>query len=95
MKTGDLDLEALDKNYLCVIRLKHQNRGLLFQVTLRPDKVHDGLIRLGETLNDEANGWQLPELVEVLSIIGVAVENEGKWSCRPILEVVDGSASTA
>ena len=88
MKTGQLDLQDLDRNYLCVVQLKHQQPGVIHQVTLRPDKIHDGFIRLGETVDDEANGWQYPENIEVLSIIGVAVENEGKWSCRPMLEVV-------
>lgn len=95
MKTGPLDLKDLDCNYFCIIRLNHTDApGIIRQVTLRPDKVHDGLIRLGETPQDEANGWQYPFNVEVISIIGRAVYkggdegNPSNWSCRPMLEVV-------
>ena len=97
MKSGPLDLKDLDSNYFCIIRLNHTDTpGILRQVTLRPDKVHDGLIRLGETPQDEANGWQYPFNIEVLSIIGKAVYKDGaggegnptNWSCRPMLEVV-------
>ena len=88
MKTGPLNLDELDRNYLCIVELATQPQGVLLQATLRPDKIHDGLIRLGETQDDEARCWIRPEHVVIVSILGVAVENEGKWSCRPMLEVV-------
>ena len=88
MKIGQLSLKELDRDYLCIIQIKHDPGGALRQVTLREDKVHDGLIRLGETPNDEANGWQYPEHIEVISILGVAIQKDGKWECRPHLEVV-------
>lgn len=95
MKTGPLHLRDLDRNYLVVVQLKTQPPGALQQVTLRPDKIHDGLIRLGETPDDEARCWIDPANVIVEAIIGVAVENEGKWSCRPMLEVVPVSEEEA
>lgn len=67
--------------------------GVIHQVTLRPDKIHDGFIRLGETPNDEIFGWQSPENIQVLAVLGVAEQNEkGEWGCRPILEVVNEAA---
>lgn len=42
----------------------------LQQVTLRPDKVIDGLIRLGETRGDEARCWIAAEHVSVVKILG-------------------------
>ena len=93
MKIGQLDLQSLDRNYLCIVELATQPRGALMQVTLRADKIHDGLIRLGETPDDEARCWIRPEHVLVVSILGVAVENEGKWSCRPMLEVLMSEAA--
>jgi hypothetical protein len=95
MKTGPLHLQDLDRNYLVVVQLKTQPPGALQQVTLRPDKIHDGLIRLGETPDDEARCWIAPENVIVEAIIGVAVENDGKWSCRPMLEVVTADEAYA
>lgn len=99
MKIGPLHLQDLDRNYLCIVQIKHDLGGALRQVTLRPEKIHDGLIRLGETVLDEANGWMYPESIEVISIIGIAVYKEVKgavggemhpenWTWRPHLEVV-------
>ena len=88
MKIGPFHLQDLDRDYICIIQIKHDPGGALRQATLRLDKVHDGLIRLGETPNDEANGWQYPEHIEVISILGVAVQKDGKWEARPYLEVV-------
>lgn len=45
------------------------------------------MIRLGETPGDELNGWNYPQNIEILAVLGEAVEKEpGKWECRPILE---------
>lgn len=92
LKAGLLDLEALDRHYVCIVELATQPKGVLLQVTLRFDKVHDGLIRLGETPDDEARCWIRPQHVNVVAILGVAVETNGKWSCKPALEVVKESA---
>ena len=92
MKPGPLKIEDLDRNYLCIVQSKTQMPGVIHQVTLRPDKVHDGFLRLGDTPHDELNGWVYPQNLNVLSIIGVAVETNGAWSCRPILEVVNEAA---
>lgn len=93
MNLGLLNLEDLDRDYLCIIHLVFDLPPILRQVTLRRDQIHDGLIRLGATPDDEANGWQYPETIEVKAILGVAVQNEGKWSCRPMLEVVKDSVA--
>ncbi len=57
----------------------------LQQVVLRPDKISpQGLIRLGETPGDEANCWTRPEHVNVIEILGEAVQDaSGKWNVRP------------
>lgn len=94
MKPGPLDLKALDKPYVCVIQLATQPKGVIHQVTLRPDKVKstgkratDAVIRLGETPQDEANGWVSPAHIHVLVVLGTAKEVEGKWQAEPIHHV--------
>ncbi|MDZ4346075.1 MAG: hypothetical protein U1E51_26990 [Candidatus Binatia bacterium] len=86
MRAGPLNLEELDRAYLCIVQLRTQTPGVIHQVTLRPDKIHDGFIRLGETPNDEAAGWQYPANVMILSVLGYAIEDKGQWVCRPIFE---------
>ena len=83
---GLLDLNDLDKNYSCIIQLRTQTSGVIHQVMLRPDKIKDGLIRLGETPGDEASGWQYPANIIVLSVLGIGTEEKDKtWT------VTDGS----
>lgn len=86
MDAGPLKIENLDKPYVCIVQNSNQPRGVIHQVTLRPDKVFRGLIRVGDTPGDELVGWNFPEKLYVLAVIGEGVETEGKWTCRPILE---------
>lgn len=53
----------------------------MVQVVLRPDKMTEmGLIRLGETLGDEANCWIHPHDILIVEVLGRAVEGaDGKW----------------
>ena len=96
MKIGNLNVEELDKPYFCVVQLRHQQPGVLHSVVLRPDKVKQtmrqcsmghhhkaAIIVLGESPGDQAAGWQYPENVYVVAILGVAVEKDGKWECVP------------
>ena len=96
MKTGNLNLDELDLPYFCVVQLRHQQPGVLHAVVLRPDKVKQtmrqcsmghhhkaAIIVLGETPGDQAAGWQYPDNVYVVAILGVAVEKDGKWECVP------------
>lgn len=69
-----LNLSDLDQPYHCVIQLLTQPKGIIHQVMLRPDKVKNGLIRLGETPGDEAAGWQHPQNIVILSVLGVGKE---------------------
>lgn len=56
----------------------------LQQVTLRPDKFSRlGYIRLGDTPNDEANCWISPQHVEIVEVLGRAIEDKGAWKCEP------------
>ena len=55
---------------LCVVQLRHQAPGVIHQVVLDPQKMRDGLIRLGEWPGDEAHGWQHMENVCVLTVLG-------------------------
>lgn len=88
LTSGPLNLIALDQPYVAVVQLRTQPSGVIHQVTLRPDKLHDGLIRLGDTMGDEAAGWQYPANIQVLSILGTGHEVEpGKWECKPILDL--------
>jgi hypothetical protein len=84
LTTGPLNLEQLDQAYVAIVQHFTQAKGVIHQVTLRPDKVHDGLIRLGETQGDELVGWNYPSNLHVLAILGTAHEEQGKWECRPL-----------
>lgn len=88
LKQGPLDLSDLAKrNYLAIVQHFTQQPGVVHQVTLRADKVSTGLIRLGETPGDELLGWNYPQNIQVIAVLGEAIETEkGKWECRPILE---------
>lgn len=86
LNPGILNLKDLDQAYVAVVQHFTQQKGVVHQVTLRPDKVSAGLIRLGETMGDELVGWNYPYNIEVLAILGTAHEKDGKWECRPILE---------
>lgn len=80
-----LDLAELPTALTCIVHLSTQPPNVVQQVTLRPDKVSSqGYIRMGETQGDEALGWILPEHIQVLDILGIAVEAEGKWTVHPI-----------
>lgn len=80
-----LNLADLDAPYHCVIQLLTQPRGIIHQVMLRPDKVKNGLIRLGDTPGDEAAGWQYPANIVVLSVLGIGKEGEDKsWTVTPV-----------
>ena len=80
-----LNLADLDVSYHCMIQLLTQPRGIIHQVMLRPDKVKNGLIRLGETPGDEAAGWQHPANIVVLSVLGMGKEAEDKsWTVTPV-----------
>jgi len=83
-----LSLSDLDQNYCCIVQLLTQPRGVIHQVMLRPDKIKDKLIRLGDTLKDEVAGWQYPANIVVLSVLGIGTEEKDKtWTVEPI----DGS----
>ena len=80
-----LNLADLDANYHAVVQLLTQPRGIIHQVMLRPDKVKNGLIRLGDTPGDEAAGWQVPGNIVVLSVLGTGVEeNDKTWTVTPV-----------
>ena len=96
MNAGPLDLAALDKPYFAVLQLRHQQPGVLLSAVLRPDKVkattrqcslghahESAIIVLGETPGDQAAGWQYPENIYVVAVLGEAFEVDGKWQCRP------------
>ena len=88
-----LSLAALTEPVVAVIQLHTQKPGILHQVVLRPDKVAGVLIRLGETPGDEANGWQFPQNITVLWVLGRAVETgDGKWKCVPFAEPLEKAA---
>ena len=70
-----MELDELKEAFVAVIQLKTQAPGVLHQVTLRPDKVYDGMIRVGDTPGDEAVGWQYPENIQIVRVLGRAVEN--------------------
>jgi len=77
---GALTREHLNQPLLAVVHLATQPPGVLQQVVLRPDKVSNlgRLIRLGETLGDEAMGWLAIEHVYVVEWIGtVALSEDG------------------
>ena len=99
LKLGQFRLDDLDRNYVAVVQLSTQTPHVIHQVTLRTDKIHRSfpdrafpypIIRLGETQGDEIAGWQFPETIKVVAILGHAVRRpveSGKpeqWDCVPI-----------
>ena len=94
MNIGTLNLEELDRHYFCVIQLRHQQPGVLHSVILRTDKIRQtmrqcsmghnhksAIIVLGESLGDQAAGWQYPENIYVVAVLGEAIEKDGLWKC--------------
>lgn len=83
-----------EKPILAVVQLATQPKGVIHQVVLRPGKVKGGLIRLGETPGDEANGWQHLGAIEIVEILGEAIPPEEvtdatsnvPWKCVPLKE---------
>lgn len=79
------------QNILAVVQLANQPKGVIHQVILSPEKVRNGIIRLGEFPGDEILGWQHLANVEVVETLGEAVQVEpyvcaaqpGKWVCKP------------
>lgn len=97
MNLGQLNLDQLDQAYYAVLQLRHQQSGVLHACVLRPDKVRQtmrqcslghahksAVIVLGQTPGDQAAGWQYPENVIVIAILGTAHGENGKWECRPL-----------
>ena len=94
LKLGQFRLDDLDRNYVAVVQLSTQTPHVIHQVTLRTDKIcrsfPNAIIRLGETQGDELAGWQYPETISVVAILGHAVRRpveSGKpeqWDCVPI-----------
>lgn len=83
-----IDLAALDRPLVCIVKLATQPPNVLQQVMLRPDKVSaHGYIRLGETEGDEAYCWIKPENVLVCDVLGEGFQDDkGKWGCRSLEE---------
>lgn len=85
---SSLDVEALETSLCCVVHLSTMQPNVMQQVTLRKDKVSkNGLIRLGETPGDEALCWIKPEHIQILEILGIAVESDGKWIVHPVPDI--------
>ena len=95
---GPLNLDQLEEPTVAVIQLRTQPPGVMHQVVLRPDKVkqtmrqcslghahNSAVIRIGETPGDEASGWQFPENVLVVTVLGRGVEGAPNqpWTCEP------------
>ena len=79
-----LDLNQLKEPTCCVVQLATQPRGVIHQVILRPDKVKGQLIRLGETKGDEAAGWQHPDNIQIIEILGIAtIHPDGTVEVNP------------
>ena len=97
MNIGQLDIQAIDQPYFVIVQLRHQPAGVLHAVILRPDKVKQtmrqcsmghahksAVIVFGESPGDQAAGWQYPENVYIVAVLGAAHEEDGKWECRPL-----------
>ena len=76
-------MKAPTEPIVAVVHLDTQPPLVLQQVTLRPDKVKDGHIRLGETMGDEALCWIALDRVHVVMVLGRAVQVGDKWECHP------------
>ena len=80
-------MKAPTQAIVAVVQMRTQPPGVIHQVTIRPDKVkqtdHGPIIRLGETPADELNGWVSLEAIDVVCVLGKAVETDGKWTCVP------------
>ena len=76
----------IDKPIVAVIHMRTQPPGVIHQVTLRPDKMKGLLIRLGETPNDEWNGWVYQADIEIIEKLGIAVQEGNTWKCVPEVE---------
>jgi hypothetical protein len=82
---GPLNLDNLDQSYTCVVQLLTQAPGVLHQITLDPNKIKDGLIRIGDTPGDEATGWQ--QNIHVHVILGTAkLEKDGTVTVTPLID---------
>lgn len=76
-----------------IVRLLNgvQHPAVRFQVVLRPDQCTAGYIRLGNTPEDELNGWFKLDDLYLEHILGRATksgENPTRWSVVPTLEEV-------
>lgn len=81
-------MKAPTQAVVAVVQMRTQPLGVIHQVTIRPDKVKQSekdipLIRLGETPGDEYNGWMYLEAIEVVCVLGKAVQTGDKWECVP------------
>ena len=76
-------MEAPTQPVVAVIHTRMQPPGVLQQVTIRPDQVKGEIIRFGGTPEDEYMGWVRLQDVEIVQILGRAVEENGKWKCVP------------
>lgn len=71
---------------VAVIHLLVDHPSVLRQVIIRPDKLKGDLLRFGETPGDEANGWIRLGDIEIIAVLGRAIEpkgNETAWTCHP------------
>ncbi len=103
MNIGQLNLDELDKPYAAVVQLRTQPAGVLHQVILRPDKVKQtmrtcsmghahksAIIILGESLGDEVFGWQHPENIFIVAVLGAATPKgdttlkSTQWEVAPL-----------
>lgn len=75
------------QNILAVVQLANQPKGVIHQVILSPEKVRNGIIRLGEFPGDEIHGWQHLGNVEIVEVLGEALppteESKPYWVCKP------------
>ena len=103
MNIGPLNVEDIDRAYFVIVQLRHQPAGVLHSVILRPDKVKQtmrqcsmghshksAVIVFGESAGDQAAGWQYPENVYVVAVLGIAhpstepVSQATPWECKPL-----------
>ena len=97
MNVGRLNLDQLDQPYAAIVQLSTQPQGVLFQVILRPDKIKQtmrqcslghahksAVIVLGESTGDQGFGWQYPENIYVVAILGKAIQDGDLWKVEPL-----------